>query len=61
MDEKRAVDAVCLYCGNAFATVSHIIPIDKPMKCNLDKGEVRGINNTKRGGVGDTQNGCAAD
>ena len=52
---------VFLYFGNAFDTVSHIIPTDKLMKYGLDEWKVRWIDNTKQGGVADTPDGRTTD
>lgn len=37
VDEKRAMDMVCLDFSKAFDTICHDILIDKLMKCGLEK------------------------
>ncbi|GAB0184566.1 mitochondrial enolase superfamily member 1 [Grus japonensis] len=37
VDEKRAMDMVCLHFSKAFDTICHDILIDKLMKCGLEK------------------------
>ena len=45
LNERKAVDVVCLDFSKAFDTVSHNIPIDKLTKYGLHKWTVRRIKN----------------